>query len=200
MNNFKTCPNGHNYSAEQFAICPYCPANSDDTDYRKTLSDFKNTQANNEVNQFGKTMINEGGDDFINTMNNAIKPGKDQFKQTHIIMDGKTDTPSRVQQTEKRKLVGWLVTFNNDQYGVDFKLFSGKNKIGRASVCDIVISDPSVSDEHATILFRNNEFLIKDDFSTNGTVINGAPISEGKLEEGDELTLGNTLFKFKTVF
>jgi pSer/pThr/pTyr-binding forkhead associated (FHA) protein len=42
--------------------------------------------------------------------------------------------------------------------------------------------------------------LIKDNFSTNGTKINGVTVDEGKLKEGDELKLGGTTFKFKTVF
>jgi pSer/pThr/pTyr-binding forkhead associated (FHA) protein len=63
-----------------------------------------------------------------------------------------------------------------------------------------VIEDPSVSGEHSTILFRDNEFLIKDNFSTNGTKINGVSTNEGLLKEGDELKLGNTVFKFKSAF
>ncbi len=79
-------------------------------------------------------------------------------------------------------------------------MFVGKNRIGSGKNCDILINDSSVSGEHATILFREDEFLIKDNFSTNGTKINGVTTDEGKLKDGDELRLGNTVFKIKTVF
>ena len=110
---------------------------------------------------------------------------------------GKTST---VQQTEKRKIVGWLVSFTNDEHGQDYRLYVGKNKIGSVPGCDIVVKDSSISGDHATILYRDNAFLIKDNFSTNGTKINGVSIEEGKLKDNDELILGNTLFKFKSIF
>ncbi len=35
MSNFKTCNNGHNYDADKYAVCPYCPGNDTKTDYEK---------------------------------------------------------------------------------------------------------------------------------------------------------------------
>ncbi len=202
MPNFKTCVNGHNYDADQNATCPFCPVNTQGTDYEKTLMDFKNTQVFDEGNdqQFNKTLINEDNADFKTTPVGGTK-GEHPFKRTTIVMDEKAGTAATpLQQTVKRKLVGWLVSFSNDDYGQDYRVYLGKNKIGSAPDCDIVINDSSISGEHTMILFRDNEFLIKDNFSTNGTKINGVSIDEGKLKEGDELKLGNTTFKFKTVF
>ena len=55
MANFKTCINGHNYDASQYAACPYCPPNTTGPDYEKTLSDFKNTMINEENADFKTT-------------------------------------------------------------------------------------------------------------------------------------------------
>ncbi len=202
MPNFKTCINGHNYDASQYAACPYCPPNTGGPDYEKTLLDFKNTQGFDEGNsgQFKKTMVNEENADFKTTLDLASAGAQHPFKRTSIVMDENTGATEPLQQTQKRKLVGWLVTFTNDDYGQDFKLYVGKNKIGSAPGCDILVNDSSISGEHTTILFRDHEFLIKDNFSTNGTKINGVMVDEGKLKDGDELKLGNTSFKFKTVF
>ena len=188
MANFKTCVNGHNYDASQYAVCPYCPPNTGGPDYEKTLLDFKNT------------MINEENADFKTTLDLTSGGTQHPFKRTSIVMDENSGASEPLQQTQKRKLVGWLVTFTNDDYGQDFKLYVGKNKVGSAPGCDILVNDSSISGEHTTILFRDHEFLIKDNFSTNGTKINGAMVDEGKLNDGDELKLGNTSFKFKTVF
>ena len=185
MATFKTCDNGHNFDEEKYLTCPYCPNKASNIDYKKTLTDFKNTQAHNRSEQFSKTKVTDTsarGDDF--------------FKSTQNLSE---NFPS-LQPSEKRKLVGWLVSFNNDQYGQDFRLYSGKNKIGSSAPCDIILNDPSVSAEHMTIFFQEKDFLFKDDFSTNGTKVNGVLMKEGKLKEGDEIKLGNTVLKFKTVF
>ena len=193
MANFKTCINGHNYDADEYTSCPFCPPNTANQDYEKTMTDFKKTQAPGE-GQFAKTMINEETRDFKSTQSE----GKSHpFSRTSIAGDDKAPV---AEQAGKRKLVGWLVTFSNDEFGQDYKLYFGKNKIGSASGCDVHINDASVSGDHTTILFRDNEFLIKDNFSTNGTKINGVTTDEGKLKDGDEIKLGNTLLKFKTAF
>ena len=198
MTRYKTCINGHNYDEGLYGKCPYCPLKTDDINFKKTLSDFKNTRTINEATHFEKTVMDDIAGNSIDVQgNNATEH---PFKKTQIVIDGKNIATVPILDQEKRKLVGWLVTFNNNQYGQDFKLFSGKNKIGTAQGCDIIVNDPSVSGEHTTIFYKEHEFLIKDDFSTNGTIVNGQSISEGKLMEGDELKLGNTTFKFKTVF
>jgi hypothetical protein len=201
MPQFKTCQNGHNYNADLYSVCPFCPPQNDLSDYEKTMTDFKNTQVFDEGNnqQFSKTMINEETTDFNKTSVGGQESGH-LFKRTQIVSDDVADPSAPQTQSERRKLVGWLATFTHDDFGEDFRLYTGKNKIGSSPGCDIVINDPSISGDHATVLFRDHEFLIKDNFSTNGTKINGAGIDEGRLKEGDELKLGNTIFKFKTVF
>lgn len=202
MVNFKTCDNGHNYNADLYSVCPFCPPTSNPSDYEKTLMDFKNTQSFNEGKnqQFNKTMINEETIDFKKTPVNSVANVEHPFKRTSIGTNENTGAIAPLEQTKRRKLVGWLVTFSNDEYGQDYKIFAGKNKIGSVAGSDILINDQSVSGEHTIILYRDNDYLIKDNFSTNGTKVNGLSVDEGKLKDGDEIKLGNTILKFKTVF
>ncbi|HAF29653.1 MAG TPA: hypothetical protein DCG75_11465 [Bacteroidales bacterium] len=204
MTNFKTCNNGHNYDAGKYAVCPFCPVNNVNSDYEQTMKEFKRTQLLNDPNdnQFDKTMINEETKDLKTTLSGGGSGSATQNPLSRTTIVNRSDSKSEtvIDQTVKRKIVGWLVTFSIDDYGQDFKLFVGKNRIGSGKNCDILINDSSVSGEHATILFREDEFLIKDNFSTNGTKINGVTTDEGKLKDGDELRLGNTVFKIKTVF
>lgn len=202
MANFKTCNNGHNYDAGKFAVCPFCPENVENPNYEQTMKEFKKTQLLNDgnTNQFDKTMINEETMDLKTTLS-GNNPVQHPFNRTTIVTKSESQAKGKEpDQSGKRKIVGWLVTFSNDENGQDYKLYVGKNKIGSAPNSDIVVNDSSISGEHATILFRENEFLIKDHFSTNGTKINGAIADEGKLQDADVLMLGNTTFKFKTVF
>jgi hypothetical protein len=201
MANFKTCNNGHNYDAGKYTVCPFCPGNVTNADYEETMKEFKKTQLMNDgqSSQFDKTIIDEETRDLKTTLSGA-NASQHPFSRTTIVTKPDSKSDNVLKQTEKRKIVGWLVTYSNDEYGQDYKLYLGKNKIGSGSNGDIVINDSSISGEHATILFRENEFLIKDNFSTNGTKINGVTTDEGKLKDGDELILGNTSLKFKTAF
>ena len=64
-------------------------------------------------------------------------------------------------------------------------------KIGRTAPADIVIPDKSVSREHCLIGIANDELLVTDLNSTNGTFIDGARISRASvLPVGSILRLG----------
>lgn len=69
--------------------------------------------------------------------------------------------------------------------------------IGRLPECGIVMADPNVSRRHAEIRRVGHEIVIVDLGSTNGTRVNGAPIRERKLADGDEITVGTTSMWFE---
>lgn len=64
--------------------------------------------------------------------------------------------------------------------------------IGRASLCDIVLGDRTVSRQHATVWQEYGAVYVRDMGSANGTYVNGAK-AEGmvRLNAGDKLQLGN---------
>jgi hypothetical protein len=69
--------------------------------------------------------------------------------------------------------------------------------IGRMPECDVVLSDPNVSRRHAEIVRVEGDFLVRDLGSTNGTRLNGAPVTEGYLRTGDNITVGSTTLVFE---
>jgi len=71
-------------------------------------------------------------------------------------------------------------------------------EIGRLPECSIVLSDPNVSRRHAEIRRRGSEVVVVDLRSTNGTRVNGVPIRERALEDGDDVTVGTTTIRFET--
>jgi len=72
-----------------------------------------------------------------------------------------------------------------------FGVRRGWTRIGRSVNSDIRLDDPSVSRRHALIVSEADESLrILDDRSLNGVFVNGSLIEWGKLEDGDELTIG----------
>ncbi len=101
---------------------------------------------------------------------------------------------------EKRTLVGWIVAQNGNQRGEDFRIFDGKNILGTAADCDIVITDPFLSAKHCTIRHENGNFQVTDLDSMNGTFVNQKRCTKSDLIDNDTLRLGRTEFKFKSLF
>jgi hypothetical protein len=62
--------------------------------------------------------------------------------------------------------------------------------IGRASSCDIALSDQTVSRRHAQLLFRDGAWIVNDLASRNGVTVNGRQVGRCQLRPGDRLGLG----------
>jgi len=69
--------------------------------------------------------------------------------------------------------------------------------LGRMSDCEVVLADPRASRRHAEIQPVGHGFVISDLGSMNGTVVNGSPIREHPLSDGDEIRLGSTVMHFE---
>lgn len=75
---------------------------------------------------------------------------------------------------------------------LDFEIAAGWSRIGRSVAADIRLDDPSVSRRHALVVSEPGESLrVLDDRSLNGILVNGDVVEWGKLEDGDELTIGS---------
>ena len=70
--------------------------------------------------------------------------------------------------------------------------------IGRMPECTVVVSDPNVSRRHAEVRRQGSDVLVVDLQSTNGTKVNGLPIRERVLVDGDDITVGTTILRFQT--
>jgi pSer/pThr/pTyr-binding forkhead associated (FHA) protein len=68
--------------------------------------------------------------------------------------------------------------------------------LGRASSCDYLVGDPTVSNRHAELIRLDEDWLIRDLGSRNGTRVNGWLVTEHRLRNGDTLTLGGSVFVF----
>ena len=62
--------------------------------------------------------------------------------------------------------------------------------IGRAPSNDVVIDDPTVSAQHASLTKSPSGYRLKDLGSSNGTQINGLSITEAGLKDGAEIRFG----------
>ncbi len=70
-------------------------------------------------------------------------------------------------------------------------------RIGRGRTNDIQLaSDGEISRRHCLILRQRDSFYIEDMGSTNGTVVDGEPVSLAQLLPDAQIKLGESLFRF----
>ncbi len=68
--------------------------------------------------------------------------------------------------------------------------------VGRAPDNDVVVGDPATSGRHGRIEVRAGAFWISDLGSTNGTLVNGEPVIEKQLSDGDLIAIGQNMIRF----
>ena len=73
----------------------------------------------------------------------------------------------------------------------------GELVVGRDEGCGLVLEDPFVSQRHAMIRCGAGECYITDLGSRNGTRVNGQPIQEAELRDGDRVQVGGTTLVFR---
>ena len=71
-----------------------------------------------------------------------------------------------------------------------------RTTIGRKPHNDIQIDNLAVSGEHAAIVSVANDCILEDLGSTNGTLVNGAPVKKHILRDNDVIELGKFKLKF----
>ena len=90
-----------------------------------------------------------------------------------------------------------LLTFESGPFaGRIVALPSQMVTIGRAPDNDVVVGDPATSGHHGRIEVRSGFFWISDLGSTNGTLVNGEPVIEKQLADGDQLAIGQNTLRF----
>ena len=96
-----------------------------------------------------------------------------------------------------------LTITNGPQEGQTIALLLDDLKVGRATfnaAWEIVLQDPTVSRPHARLLKKDNQWLLYDLGSANGTAVNSAPVTGDtprKLKAGDTIAFGATMTLFR---
>lgn len=76
----------------------------------------------------------------------------------------------------------------------EFPVTEETTVLGRRPECDLRIPTNDVSRQHCQLLLTDDELLVKDLGSSNGTYVNGKRIAETKLSAGDRLVVGPVVF------
>ncbi len=76
-------------------------------------------------------------------------------------------------------------------------LAPGDTVVGRAPVCDLTIEDPSISRRHVRFRVHGDHCRLADLGGRNGTFVNGEPIAEAELHDGDTVVLGRVALRLE---
>lgn len=96
-------------------------------------------------------------------------------------------------------IVGWLVPMNGSNQYRTLKLKPGLTKIGTGGTSDIVVDDGFMSTDHCQITSSPQGFELRDAGSMNGCYVNDRKVTKEDLFDNDEIMLGKTKFKFKSI-
>jgi len=78
----------------------------------------------------------------------------------------------------------------------NFNLVQDEISIGRGKDNDIILFDQRASRQHAQIKKENNQYVIRDLGSINGTLVNEAKTRTATLQHNDQIKIGNSILIF----
>ena len=179
----KKCLQGHLYP-ETLDHCPVCAKDGE------LLTIFKNvgetTTSSSRSPEFKKA---------------AAKLTRKLEKTSHHLSKDmeKTIYLGGGENVQSRNVIGWLLQLDQgDNVQESFQLRNGeKVSIGRDVKNQICIGDNTISREHCSLECRNNEIIIHDGNSANGTIVDGKLVESCILNEDHIISLGKINLKIK---
>ncbi len=90
-----------------------------------------------------------------------------------------------------------IIGVRGDLAGKRFAVGGAPVTFGRDENNDVVIDDLSASRLHAELRQEADGYVLADRGSSNGTWVNGAAVTAHRLRPGDEIMIGDQLFRFE---
>jgi transcriptional regulator with GAF, ATPase, and Fis domain len=90
-----------------------------------------------------------------------------------------------------------LVVLEGPDGGREYEVAREVVTVGRSPVCDLTLTDKSVSTRHFSIIADDRGYLLRDEGSTNGTFYADLRVKEVFLKPGTIFRAGNTVLKFQ---
>lgn len=91
----------------------------------------------------------------------------------------------------------YLVVQTDGGTAARFDLGGALIAIGRATDNDVILDDPQVSRHHCQLKVQHGAYGFVDLQSRNGSTVNGQPVEEIALADGDRIRIGNTNVEFR---
>jgi len=183
------CPRCGKEMLPSWDVCPFCMAQGErvETD----LSDIEpiTSQTEQPSSQDKSKPSTESSQVSRQQETIAVGEQKREGSKQTIKLESESASPT----------LAWLIVKDGKRVGKEFRLQPDITSIGQDAANDIVIDDEAISRQHAKVRKEDEEFVIYDLVSTNGTKVNDENITKHQLKDGDEVTLGTTKLVFKKI-
>lgn len=153
----KKCPNGHQYDSSIYGDnCPFCPQSGHTQVNMPGIgAPTAKTEINNNFNGNGTPGATAPTAPYYPGMPDVPGGGGGH---TVIRTVGQPGSPN---PDGGRKLVGLLVSYSHNPAGEVYKIYEGRNIVGRDHACDISFPmDDKMSGRHLLILYREAEGIM----------------------------------------
>ena len=109
------------------------------------------------------------------------------------------DAEATLYEGAPARVVAVLVGIEGSLANQVFAVVDGSNRLGRGESCQVVLPSPRISREHARLDHRDGHFEIAPLSDKNPTRVNGEATQGTDLKDGDDVKLGDTTFRFRSV-
>jgi len=90
----------------------------------------------------------------------------------------------------------YLVIENGPQAGKRIEICKDYTTMGRSRECDIFLEDVAVHRKQASIMYTDAGYALCDEHGSGDSILNGRPVKQKLLRDGDKLLFGNTQLTF----
>jgi len=108
-----------------------------------------------------------------------------------------TDGMVRIDSVNVKGEVAWTPVL--DIGGKRYPITKGRTIIGRGSEADVTVDDTGTSRKHVEILWDGTRGQVNDLGSTNGSKLNGQPLSKAPLPPDSVIEIGRTRIVFRVL-
>jgi two-component system cell cycle response regulator len=120
---------------------------------------------------------------------------EDEGEVTRVANVGELQQELRAKVQKRDR--AYLIVLAGSNVGEMYRLEEGETFLGRGQNATIKLLDDGISRRHARLMQAGGEVMIEDLKSSNGTIVNGAPVDTQLLKDGDKIRLGSTtILKF----
>ncbi|MCH8840118.1 MAG: sigma 54-interacting transcriptional regulator [Planctomycetes bacterium] len=93
-------------------------------------------------------------------------------------------------------MYAYLTILTGNRIGTNFPLDPSRDTLlGRGSDCHISVPDPMCSRVHAIVRYEDESWVIRDQKSRNGTLVNSQKVGEATLDDGHVVRIGSSEFE-----
>src|SRR5688572_3603251 len=92
-----------------------------------------------------------------------------------------------------------IIIVSGSLSGSRFGLSPGHTEVGRSPACTVALPDSEVAWRHCVVQQEDGRYVLRDLNTSGGTYVNGMRVTTQSLENGDQISIGDSVLVFSDV-